>query len=69
MKITLRDPIGQSVELDSSPTDILAISKIAKFHVISPTETHGYSVERDVVFVDDVIAVLADYVLSTRSSS
>lgn len=69
MKITLRDPIGQSLELDSSPSDIERISAIAESHVISPTEVHFYSTEKGVVLVDDVLAVLSDYVLSSRNSS
>lgn len=67
MKLTLRDIVGNSVEFDSSPADIFAISKVAKMHLISPTETHSYSVEKSIIFVDDVMSVISDYVSSVRS--
>lgn len=68
MKLILRDIIGNEVQFDSSPADISAISKVAKRHVISPTETHSYSVEKNTIFVDDTMKVLHDYLVSTRDS-
>ena len=69
MKLTLRDVIGNSVEFDFSPVDIIAISKIAETHLISPTETHSYTIGNNVVFVDDVISVISDYAISVQNSN
>lgn len=66
MKLILRDPIGNEVQFDSSPTDIFAISKIAKNHLVSPTETHSYTTEKSTIFVDDIMKVINDYVVSSQ---
>ena len=66
MKLTLRDPIGNSIEFDFSPVDIIGISQIAETHLISPTETHSYSVEKNIIFVDNVMSVISDYAISIK---
>lgn len=69
MKLTLRDPIGNSVEFDSSPADIYEITKVAKAHLVSSTETPSYSIDEKSIFVDNVMLVISDYVISARNPS
>lgn len=68
MKITLRDPIGNSVEFDSAPADIFAISSVAKKHLISPTETHSSFRGESFIFVDDIMKVISDYVSASQNN-
>lgn len=69
MKLTLHDTIGNSVEFDSAPTDIIAISKIAEKHLISPTEARSHAVGSNIIFVDDIMSVIRDYISSTTISN
>lgn len=61
MQITLRDPLGNSIDVSASETEVVPLQNCAKKHLLANATTH-----KNEYFVNDVFGVFAEFVALSK---